>query len=828
MSAFQNPVHHFFSSAKGSAFLALLLVLVLPSPVSAATPDFEYTQLTNTPSGANPPVLGQISETGQYVLVASPCDLVAGTCPDPTGYYQAYLYDTVASSVVKIAPAGAPSGHTGGVAISDDGSRVVVVSQMNLATPSDTDGTFEFFLWDSVSGISRVTSSSQPVDDTAAAISADGTKIVFSGKGDYDPLGGNSEAADEVFFYDTANGQIEQLTDFSVTSPIPNISLDAGGRWVAFSTAANVPGWSNPESDREVVLIDRNAWVSPTDPSGFVFATQATANCPSPPPSGQGGSCDSRNASVNIDASRIVFESSASLNGGNADGNKELFEVSDCPTTGCTLSQLTSSPGPLATVHDPSMDNAGHFIAFASSLNLDGDSGDTNGNVDIFRRDDRTPSPTIQRVTLTPSVSGDANNKPEISGDGSTIAFRSHGDLVPTSNSDGTLEVFIAVPPNEPPELDSIGPQMVNAGQLLTFEVTASDPNSYDELTLSATNLPAGAIFPEHVSTGNVSGTFSWTPPLCPVDTTPEVTFTVDDGHAAPVSEVVTITVQNAYCPPEIAIAGTNGTDCSGNVCKMYEQSPSAFDPISFTVTSTDPDGVASLGVGTISAGKMVIQPNPASTPGATFTLDPPGPTSLSGTYDWSQISPGIPVSFPKLGKCVTSYPVTFVTQGTDNQMGSHTVMIELVPCGQDNSICSAPAPHPPLVLYAYSSGQVPDTYGLTSWQRNLVGLEKPFTLTGQACDPDNPSETFTYEWRYLNSNPAGIEGGDLDLQNLIGSGQPPASGTSPASVSQNTLLTFDVRATDSTSLTSVPKSVSLKVDPDCVTTVGKLTASCN
>jgi len=714
------------------------------------------------------------------------------------------------------------------VAISADGNRAIIASQMDLAPPSDTDGTFELFLWDRLSGITRITSSNKNVLDTAVTLSDDGTNVAFTGKGNYDPLGTNSEFASEVFFYHTADpyGQILQLTDFSdlTFGSISTVSSDASGRWIAFDTGtAGIPGWPNFNHDREVVLIDRNAWVAPTDPAGFVFATQATGNCPDPS-TGLPSSCDSSGASVNADASRIAFDSNASLTGGNADGNWELYLVKDCPTTGCVRDQLTSSPGPDATGIEPSIDDAGELIAFRSPLNLDSDPGDTDGNSDIFLWDGSAPSPVIRRVTLTASVPGDnleTNKKPRISGDGRAIAFFSRADLVPPGNTDGGLEVFIATPPNEPPVLDPIGPKSVNAGQLLTFQVLASDPN-YDELTLGASSLPAGASFPQQVGTGNVSGTFSWTPPLCSPTSPPPVTFSVTDGEET-AEEQVTITVQNSNCPPQLAVSGPT---CTGDVCLMYESSPSAFAPISFTVTATDPNGVASLSPALSVSGKIVLNVAP-STPGATFTLNAQGdPNVLSGTYSWSQMSPGTAVSFAALGNCGTSYPVAFGAQGTDSEMGTKTITVELVKCGDPgNTTCTTPNLHSPMIRSSSSRGQVPDQYAGFSWVTGFVGLAKPFMVTATACDPDSPTEALSYAWTYQGSNPPGITQGSLNLQDL---NTYMAKGTSPASVSQNTFLNFTVKATDMTARSSAPKSASIKVDPDCVTVLGKLTATCN
>jgi hypothetical protein len=90
--------------------------------------------------------------------------------------------------------------------------------------------------------------------------------------------------------------------------------------------------------------------------------------------------------------------------------------------------------------------------------------------------------------------------------------------------------------PNQLPVLNPIGNRGINEGNLLTFTVSATDPNSGDVLALSASTLPSGATFNPN------TGVFSWTPTEAQGPGTYVVTFTVSDGQATD-SEMVTITV---------------------------------------------------------------------------------------------------------------------------------------------------------------------------------------------------------------------------------------------------------------------------------------------
>ena len=86
--------------------------------------------------------------------------------------------------------------------------------------------------------------------------------------------------------------------------------------------------------------------------------------------------------------------------------------------------------------------------------------------------------------------------------------------------------------------LDEIPNKGVDHSELLTFEVSATDPDD-DALTYAAAGLPTGATF---------SGqTFSWTPTLDQAGTH-YVTFTVSDKSLTD-SRVVTIAVSDSAAP---------------------------------------------------------------------------------------------------------------------------------------------------------------------------------------------------------------------------------------------------------------------------------------
>ncbi len=112
----------------------------------------------------------------------------------------------------------------------------------------------------------------------------------------------------------------------------------------------------------------------------------------------------------------------------------------------------------------------------------------------------------------------------------------------------GIDEYQSGAPPNNPPVLAAIGPKTLNEGDVFSFGVTATDADAGDTVTLSASNLPSGAVF---VDNGNRTGTFSWTPNPNQAGTYANVHFEVTDGTATD-SEDITITVLDglASCTP--------------------------------------------------------------------------------------------------------------------------------------------------------------------------------------------------------------------------------------------------------------------------------------
>jgi PKD repeat protein len=106
--------------------------------------------------------------------------------------------------------------------------------------------------------------------------------------------------------------------------------------------------------------------------------------------------------------------------------------------------------------------------------------------------------------------------------------------------SDSEVVTIIVADTNRPPLLEPIGNQSVSEGNLISFNVAASDPDG-DAVTFSAdlSALPPGAAFDP------AAGLFTWTPQYGQAGTY-AVVFTVTDSGSISDSETVTIFVVSA------------------------------------------------------------------------------------------------------------------------------------------------------------------------------------------------------------------------------------------------------------------------------------------
>lgn len=143
----------------------------------------------------------------------------------------------------------------------------------------------------------------------------------------------------------------------------------------------------------------------------------------------------------------------------------------------------------------------------------------------------------------------------------------------PLSDSEAiTITVKASTTGNNPPVMQPIGDKQVQPGAYVDFVVSASDPDPYDWVSYTVSNLPAGAKW------WAGAHRVTWATTAANVGVYPNIVFTVTD-HGTPalsVSQSITITVGQPNNAPVLAAVGN----------KQVNEGQS----LQFTLAASDPD----------------------------------------------------------------------------------------------------------------------------------------------------------------------------------------------------------------------------------------------
>jgi len=311
-------------------------------------------------------------------------------------------------------------------------------------------------------------------------------------------------------------------------------------------------------------------------------------------------------------------------------------------------------------------------------------------------------------------------------------------------------------PVNNPPVLAPIGPQSTTENVQLTFGVSASDVESIPTLTTST--LPGGANF---IDNGDGTGEFDWTPDY--TQSGPHyVTFYATDDSSAVVSEVVTITVNEAgnQAPVLAAIGNQNTTE--GVL-------------LTFGVLASDAESIPTLTTSTL--------------PGSANFIDNGDGT---GDFNWT---PG----YTDAG----TYFVTFYAIDDSLAVDSEVVQIDVAEAGNQRPVLDSIGPQEvnegeQLILLVTSSDPDGDSIILTT-----------DTLYDGMSFTDHGYDTATFDWTpnfdqagvyYVNFIASDGELADLEVVEITVNNvnRPPAlDSIGPKMFNEGNTLTFTVTASD-------------------------------
>lgn len=238
-----------------------------------------------------------------------------------------------------------------------------------------------------------------------------GVNLIVAFVSDEDSSGTNPDNEEQIFSYNIGTGALRQLTFEPMGTGITftNFDLTDNGSHVVFVTTDDITG-GNPSNSS-------NIFMAATDGSSVTQVTSNTLGFLADPQIGANGSV-------------IVFYSESDLTGDNAAGNRELFKIN---SNGTNLTQLTMNN---AFPESLAFSDNGMWIAYHSPLDPFGANADNSREIFVVDIDGNG------HAQLTDGLADSV--EPDISDDGSLVAFASRANLVAGGNADGTFEVFVA------------------------------------------------------------------------------------------------------------------------------------------------------------------------------------------------------------------------------------------------------------------------------------------------------------------------------------------------------------------------------------------------
>jgi Tol biopolymer transport system component len=347
-----------------------------------------------------------ISADGRYVVFTSFAnDLVSG---DGNGADDAFVHDRVTHTTTLVSVDSASSGSGSGISIahsiSADGRFVAFRSDAADIIAGDTNGCTDIFVRDLVSGTSeRVSVDSNGVqgngESQTASLSADGRYVAFVSAAS-NLVVGDTNGLWDVFVRDRVSGTTERASVDSAGAQSNDLCnapvLSADGRHVAFHTAASnlVPGDTNGCAD---VFVHDRFTATTVRVSLDLNGVQGDHDSVAPAFSADGRFVAFSSAATNLLSNQPTFGSHSFV--------RELMSGAN----ELVSADSNGVQGNLGSYGRPSISADARFLAFESyATNLV--AGDTNGGSDIFVRDRAGCTPVeyctakVNSAGCTPSI----------------------------------------------------------------------------------------------------------------------------------------------------------------------------------------------------------------------------------------------------------------------------------------------------------------------------------------------------------------------------------------------------------------------------------------
>jgi Tol biopolymer transport system component len=404
--------------------------------VHAATT--ERVSVSNTGSQANDSSWApRISADARFVVFTSyATNLVSG---DTNGARDAFVHHRLTGITERVSVSssgGQASGESYGSSVSADGRFVAFVSPASNLVPGDTNGEWDVFVRDRLTGTTErvsVSSGGEQGNFTSAspALSADGRFVAFDSAAN-NLVAGDTNGRADVFIRDRLAGTTERVSLNSAgqqgndNSTTPSISAD--GRLVAFQSEATNLAATDTNGERNIFLRDRD--------SAITEQVDLSAG-------GQGGNCISSDARISADGRFVAFVSCGTNLVPGADTVRDRVYLRDRQEETTLLVSVSSAGQPANDIAwSPSISTDGRFVAFDSpATNLV--PGDTNGWRDAFVRDVANETTSLVSLSYTGELGDRDSGGPAVSADGSVIAFGSEARNLVPGDTNGHGDIFV-------------------------------------------------------------------------------------------------------------------------------------------------------------------------------------------------------------------------------------------------------------------------------------------------------------------------------------------------------------------------------------------------
>ena len=334
-----------------------------------------------------------ISADGRYVAFNSDADNLVDN--DMNGFGDVFLHDRNTGKIELISVS--MDGISGNdlsfwSSVSSDGRYVVFMSQANNLVPSDTNESWDIFVRDRTTGVTKLISNAYDGSQANSqseypVISADGRYVAFASDAT-NLVEGDTNGYRDVFEVDQQTGKITRVSVSSDGTQTDNgtqqfsLSISADGRYIAFQSLATNLIADDTNASWDIFVHDRD--------TAETTRVSVTSN-------GMQADAGSYGVAISPDGRYVAFGSNATnLVPEDTNGVMDVF-VHD-RQTGQTSRVSVSSDGAQAneTSGFTLIAPAGIDLAYGPLITLDGSTvifmsnatnlvvGDTNSNQDIF------------------------------------------------------------------------------------------------------------------------------------------------------------------------------------------------------------------------------------------------------------------------------------------------------------------------------------------------------------------------------------------------------------------------------------------------------------